>query len=113
MAWSAYSLKLVKRSEAKYQFWLRIYQKGHHSSIICSPGGFSTYLKVLTGRLLVLVIDPKGFTSVKSRTTLYSLWHSCMSRDILDDDAYNEYLEHPFRGLMLLPGSSMYVFCFI
>ena len=75
--------------------------------MVHSLGGFATYLKVLSGRMLVLVIDTKGFTSVDSRTTLYTLWHACMFRESLDHNEYNEYLEHPFRGLMLFPGSSL------
>jgi len=108
MAWSSHSLYLSKRKELKPgQFSLRIYQQGHHSPMGYTPGGFSSYLKVLTGRLLVLVIDAKGFVAVDTRPELYTLWNACMHRQSFEKEAYDEYLDQPFRGLLLSPGSSL------
>jgi hypothetical protein len=108
LAWSSHSLRLGEFPEVKQQrFSLKLYQKGHHSPMCHTLCGFAMYLKVLTGRLLVVMIDPKAFFSADSRQALYELWHACLFWHHLEKNEYDGYLENPFRGLLLAPGSSM------
>ena len=110
MAWiSGFSecLEMPLRVSRAVSF-IRLLQAGFHGFPIRLDNGFNQYLKVLTGKLILLFPNtPPGIYN--DRHSLYNHLRGFMFKYEADSPEYQRYKSLGFKGVVLNPGSYMYV----